>query len=67
MTPDTIQKELPALMGKYNVKPEYLATKLGLSFYTIRSWIEGTRKPNQFTITRIEQIFNGFRIAQERK
>ena len=67
MTPETLQKELPVLMKKYNVRAEYLALKLNLSYATIIHWTRGTRTPKQPTIDKLEQIFNGFKSIQKRR
>ena len=67
MKPETVKKELPRLMKEFKVSPAYLAEKLDMSYYAINSWIKGTRKPHPLVIPRLEQIFNGFRVAQERK
>jgi DNA-binding transcriptional regulator YiaG len=64
MTPETVKKELPKLMKEFNVSKAYLAEKLGVSFFTVYSWTRGIRKPNQFVIPKLEQIFNGFKRAR---
>ena len=61
MTPDTIQKELPKLLAEFNITPEYLANELGLSFYAIRSWLNGERKPKQVVVEKVEQLFSELR------
>ncbi len=67
MTPETVKIELPKLMKQFGVTTSYLAEKLGMSFYAVNSWIKGTRNPHPLVIPRLEQIFNGFKAAQERK
>lgn len=67
MTPETVKNELPKLMEEFNVSTAYLAEKLGMSFYAVNSWVKGTRNPHPLVIPKLEQIFNGFRSAQERK
>ena len=67
MTPETVKKELPKLMKEFDVTSAYIAEKLGMSFYAVNSWVKGTRNPHLLVIPKLEQIFNGFRSAQERK
>lgn len=67
MIPETVKIELPKLMKKFNVSTAYIAEKLGMSFYAVNSWVKGTRNPHPLVIPKLEQIFNGFRSAQERK
>ena len=65
MTPETLKDDLPKAMAEFKITTVYLANKLGVSFYTVRSWLNGERKPKHFVITRIEQILNGFKNARE--
>lgn len=65
LTRQNIQEELPKLIKKHNTSAEYLAYKLEMSYFTIRSWIEGRRTPTKPVIDKLNSIFNGFRLAEK--
>jgi transcriptional regulator with XRE-family HTH domain len=59
-----IQQELQALMRRYNLSREDVASKLGVSLMTIYRWEHGKNLPKSRLVLR---EFEGFKQRLERK